>query len=160
MLFCYTTMMPEHIGITRLRRLFFPRIIVRRRVRRAPQRKKSTALDIRRYNEHKEAAGVLVHAKLEKLNAHYGFTYGRVTIRDQRSRWGSCSKKGNLNFNYRLLFLPEELSDAVVVHELCHLKEFNHSSKFWALVGETIPDYIERKKKLAKLSLKEAKQAI
>ncbi len=133
--------------LKRLRRYFFPRVIVRRRVRRV----KPTAASKRRYREHKEAARTLVHERLEYFNLHYGLTYGRVTIRAQRSRWGSCSKKGNMNFNYALLFLPPELCDAVIVHELCHLKEFNHGSAFWKLVSETIPDYAERKKKLARI---------
>ncbi len=132
--------------LKRLRRYFFPRVIVRRRVRS----RKPTAASKRRYAEYKEAARTLVHERLEYFNLHYGFTYGRVTIRAQRSRWGSCSKKGNMNFNYALLFLPPELCDAVIVHELCHLKEFNHSKAFWKLVGETIPDYGERKRKLSR----------
>lgn len=96
----------------------------------------------------------MVHRKLEEWNAHYGFIYHRVTIRDQHSRWGSCSKKGNLNFNYRLALLPERLVDAVIVHELCHLKEFNHGPRFWALMEETIPDHKVRKAELNKVSLR------
>jgi predicted metal-dependent hydrolase len=64
----------------------------------------------------------------------------------QRSRWGSCSRKGNLNFNYKLIQLPQELADYIVVHELCHLKQFNHSHAFWNLIAETIPNHIELRK--------------
>jgi predicted metal-dependent hydrolase len=68
-------------------------------------------------------------------NEHYHFRYNRVSIKMQISRWGSCSRYGNLNFNYGLINLPQELADYVVVHELCHLKEMNHGPKFWALGG-------------------------
>ena len=87
----------------------------------------------------------LVLERLTHFAPHYKVTYARVTIKDMRSRWGSCSRKGNLNFNYRLLFLPPELVDYVVVHELCHLREMNHSRAFWWLVAETIPDFVVRK---------------
>ncbi len=90
----------------------------------------------------------LVKAKLAEWNAHYQFSFNHVVIRNQRSRWGSCSKDANLNFNYRILFLPESLQDYIIVHELCHLKELNHSRKFWTLVGKTIPDWQTRKREL------------
>lgn len=70
-----------------------------------------------------------------------GVTYGRITIRNQRSRWGSCSSKGNLNFNCLLMLTPAEVIDSVVVHELCHLKEMNHSDKFYAEILKVFPDY-------------------
>lgn len=66
---------------------------------------------------------------------------GRVTIRSQRTRWGSCSAKHNLNFNWKLILAPPECLDYVVVHELCHLKEFNHSPRFWSMVEQEMPDY-------------------
>ena len=70
-----------------------------------------------------------------------GVTYGRITIRNQRSRWGSCSSKKNLNFNCLLMLTPPEVIDSVVVHELAHLKEMNHSDRFYAEVLRVFPDY-------------------
>lgn len=70
-----------------------------------------------------------------------GVTYGRVTIRNQRTRWGSCSSKGNLNFNCLLMEAPKEVQDYVIVHELCHIIEMNHSKRFWSLVESVLPNY-------------------
>ncbi len=70
-----------------------------------------------------------------------GVSYGRITIRSQRSKWGSCSSKGNLNFNCLLMLMPPEVVDSVVVHELCHRKEMNHSPRFYAEVRRVMPDY-------------------
>ena len=73
-------------------------------------------------------------------------SYGRITIRNQKTRWGSCSSKGNLNFNCLLMLTPDEVVDYVVVHELCHRIEMNHSKAFWNLVESVLPDYKERRK--------------
>lgn len=75
-----------------------------------------------------------------------GVTYGRITIREQKSRWGSCSSKGNLNFNWKLVLAPPEVLDYVVVHELCHRLQMNHSTAFWNEVERILPDYRERRK--------------
>ena len=77
-----------------------------------------------------------------------GVTYGRISIREQKTRWGSCSGKGNLNFNWKLSLVPDEILDYVVVHELAHRKEMNHSNAFWNVVEKYMPDYKERRKKL------------
>ena len=75
-----------------------------------------------------------------------GVTYGRITIRSQHTLWGSCSGKGNLSFNCLLMLTPPGVLDYVVVHELCHRKEMNHSARFWAEVGRVLPDYEIRRK--------------
>lgn len=100
------------------------------------------------YLTHKEEARELVLARLTHFNQYYNFTYKRVAIRNQRRCWGSCTSLKNLNFSYRLLFLPPELLDYIIVHELCHLAELNHGERFWSLVAEQVPDYQERKKDL------------
>ncbi len=90
---------------------------------------------------YKEKARALVLGRLEHFNRHYNLTWNRVAIRNQHSRWGSCSRKKNLNFNYRIALLPPHLSDYIIVHELCHLRELNHSPRFWSLVAETLPNH-------------------
>lgn len=82
----------------------------------------------------------MVQERLIEINRHYGYTFGRISIRNQKHLWGSCSKTGNLNFNYRILFLPPALRDYIIAHELCHRKEMNHSARFWSLVRRAIPE--------------------
>lgn len=103
------------------------------------------------YKAHKEEARAIVHKKLAEFNAKYKFEYGGVRIGNQRSRWGSCSAQKNLNFNYKIVFLPDDLQNYLIVHELCHLKELNHSEKFWALVGRELPNWKALRSRLKKV---------
>ena len=83
-----------------------------------------------------------------------GVTYGRISIREQKTRWGSCSSEGNLNFNCRLLFVPDRIVDYVVIHELAHRRFMNHSKAFWKEVEKYMPDYKEQKKLLSRFAIK------
>jgi Predicted metal-dependent hydrolase len=100
------------------------------------------------FKKHAMSARRLALGKLAQFNRIYKVDFNRIAIRDQSTRWGSCSCKGNLNFNYRIVFLPERLIDYIVVHEMCHLREMNHSSRFWDLVALALPDYAVRRKDL------------
>ncbi|MBX4211142.1 M48 family metallopeptidase [Candidatus Parcubacteria bacterium] len=104
--------------------------------------------DAKLYKTNKEKAFKLVHERLGHFNKHYNFSWNKIVIKNQSTRWGSCSLKGNLNFNYNIVFLPPDVSDYIIVHELCHLKEFNHGPNFWKLVAETIPNYKELRSKI------------
>jgi predicted metal-dependent hydrolase len=77
-----------------------------------------------------------------------GLRHGEIKVNGAKTRWGSCNQKGDINFTYRLLFVPRELLDYVVVHELAHLKEMNHSDRFWHIVEQILPDYRDRRKRL------------
>ena len=98
-----------------------------------------------------------IQLKIGKRVRHYceamGVTVGYVTVKNQKTRWGSCSAKGNVNFNYQLAFLPEELLDYVVIHELAHRNHMDHSRAFWAEVEKYCPDYRERRAALKEYSL-------
>jgi hypothetical protein len=92
-----------------------------------------------------------IENRINYYNQFYDFCFKKIYIKDHISRWGSCSVRKNLNFNYRLIFLPLCLSDYVIIHELCHLKYLDHSIHFWNLVKKTVPDYKEREKFLKKI---------
>ncbi len=97
---------------------------------------------------HKKVALELASARLAFFNETYRFSYKKISIRNQKSRWGSCSKTGTISFNYKIALLPPHLADYIIVHELCHLGEMNHSSKFWSLVAKTMPDYVRLRREL------------
>jgi predicted metal-dependent hydrolase len=104
-----------------------------------------TAKEEARY---KKQAKACLEMKCGHFSQIMGLRPGEVKINSAKTRWGSCNRKGGINFTYRLLFIPEELMDYVVVHELAHLKEMNHSSRFWSVVEQTMPDYKARRKRL------------
>ncbi len=106
------------------------------------------------YLKYKEDTLILVKERLEYFNKLYHFKWNRISIKNQKTRWGSCSRQGNLNFNYKIVLLPEEQADYIIVHELCHLKELNHSSRFWKLVSLSIPSYKDIRSNLRKNYLK------
>ncbi|MEK7063709.1 MAG: M48 family metallopeptidase [Patescibacteria group bacterium] len=114
-----------------------------RRYRRVLRRRalKPSAARLAHYAANKEEARALICARVAELNVHYNFAYNRIAIRNTRSRWGSCSRKRNLNFSYIIASLPQGLRDYVIVHELCHLAAFNHSPAFWDRVAETLPNH-------------------
>ncbi|MBY0294330.1 M48 family metallopeptidase [Patescibacteria group bacterium] len=100
------------------------------------------------YLNNKEQARMLVHARLTYFNSFYKHPLRKIFIKNHKSRWGSCSQKGNLNFNYQILFLPPHLVDYIIVHELCHLRHFNHSPTFWSLVSQALPNYLALRREL------------
>ncbi|MGK2849231.1 MAG: M48 family metallopeptidase [Minisyncoccota bacterium] len=104
---------------------------------------------IREYHALRQRAQALIEHRLRHFQPLYKVRWGEVRIRNQKTRWGSCTKQGNLSFNYRLLLLPEHLRDYVIVHELCHLIEHNHSARFWNLVAETLPNFQSLRQELA-----------
>ncbi|OHB20396.1 MAG: hypothetical protein A2854_01245 [Parcubacteria group bacterium RIFCSPHIGHO2_01_FULL_56_18] len=119
-----------------------------RSVRRMQDFKPLPVSGRRAYLKHKEEARAFVTERVEYWNREYGFRYDRIAIKNTKRLWGSCSRKGNLNFSFALLFLPRELADYVVVHELAHLKEHNHSPRFWALLEKSLPDFAIRRREL------------
>ena len=90
---------------------------------------------------YKKRAQRIVNNRIAHFSARYGVHHGSVTVRAQKSRWGSCSRKGNLSINYKVALLPAALQDYIIVHEVCHLAQFDHSSAFWDLVAREIPNH-------------------
>lgn len=103
---------------------------------------KDPALEAR----YRELARMVIGQRVSWFAAKMGVTYGRISIRAQKTRWGSCSSRGNLNFNWKLILMPPEILDYVVVHELAHRKQMNHSKLFWAEVEQILPDYETRRR--------------
>jgi hypothetical protein len=95
----------------------------------------------------------VVHTRIGEANEYYQLPLHKIFIKNHKARWGSCSERGNLNFNYRIVFLPPHLQTYVVVHELCHLMYFNHSPAFWALVAETLPNYKVYRREIRRIRL-------
>ncbi len=110
------------------------------RFRRRRVRVRTTTVT-KHYQIYKEQSRALILNRLEHFNQFYNYSWNRVAVRNQRRCWGSCSAQKNLNFNYKILFLPPHLRDYIIVHELCHLREMNHGPTFWELVAEQVPDY-------------------
>ncbi len=92
---------------------------------------------------YRQQARALIPPRVQSLAAQYGFRYRKVFIKNQKTRWGSCSRAGNLNFSCRLLMAPPRIVDAVIIHELAHLRIMNHSERFWKLVATMDPRYEE-----------------
>ena len=119
--------------------------------RRLMAEKQSAAAEMEKLSP-AELEGLAARARddLVKRAAYFaplvGVTYGRITIRAQRTRWGSCSSRGNLNFNCLLMLAPDEVRDYVVVHELCHRRHMDHSPAFWAEVERVMPHWRERRR--------------
>jgi len=109
--------------------------------------------DHQKYLKYKDEALLFIGERINKFNKIYSFKFNKINIKNQKTRWGSCSKKNNLNFNYKILFLPKHITDYIIVHELCHLKEFSHSHKFWNLVAKAVPNYLDIKKELTRTGL-------
>ncbi len=116
-------------------------------------RKKKTVITEEMRKAGVEKALRIFPERVEYYARLMGISYGRITIREQKTRWGSCSGRGNLNFNWKLVLMPPEILDYVVVHELAHRREMNHSRAFWKIVEQVLPDYQERRKKLKELAL-------
>jgi len=100
------------------------------------------------YRLYKQEAADFISERLAYYSQFYGFIFRRFSVKKQKTRWGSCSRRGNLNFNYKIIKLPVRLADYIIVHELCHLREMNHSRRFWNLVERAVPDYRECRREL------------
>lgn len=103
---------------------------------------------------YKDSFGDIVRERIEKYSPELNVAPAKIFIKNQKTRWGSCSTKGNINLNWLLVMTPLEIIDYVIVHELSHLKVMNHSQEFWTLVESILPDYKERRKWLKENGIK------
>ena len=114
---------------------------IRKHLETIAQRPQIPALSPEQLRELAKQAAEVLPERVQHFANIMGVTVGRITIRSQRTRWGSCSAQGNLNFNCLLMLCPEEVRDYVAIHELCHRKHLNHSTDFWAEVERYCPNY-------------------
>lgn len=114
---------------------------IRQKLKEFPKRRKGRALSKRDIAELTEQARATIPSRVQYYAARIGVDYNRITIRHQKTRWGSCSGKRNLNFNCLLLLAPVEIMDSVIIHELCHLKHMNHSRDFYNELYRICPNY-------------------
>lgn len=123
-------------------------IIEKIELMKSKPKKLSAHYSLKDFKENKIKAHDFVLERIAYLNKFYNFKINSISIKNQKTRWGSCSGRGNLSFNYKIIFLPTNLADYIIIHELCHLKEMNHSVRFWSLVAEQIPDHKIRGKEI------------
>lgn len=119
--------------------------VIRRKRRKLPETAEVAEL--------RKAAKAYLPVRLAQLAEQYGFSYNQLRIKHNVSNWGSCSAKGNINLNLNLMRLPMELSDYVMVHELCHLRHLNHGPEFHALLKSIIPAYKDCQRELRNYKL-------
>lgn len=103
------------------------------------------------YQRYREVAKPILETRTKIYADKTDIAYNRVTVRNQKTRWGSCSSLGNINLNYKLILLPQSIADYIIVHELCHRVHMNHSQRFWSLVEQFVPDYKMQIKELRKI---------
>lgn len=119
-------------------------------IRKQQAKKQDSRLEPEKIEHYKKLARETIPARVAEFATEYGFIYNSIKITSAMTRWGSCTSKKNLNFTYRLVLAPEFVRDYVIVHELCHLRQMNHSKKFWNEVAGIMPEY-----KIAEKWLKE-----
>lgn len=132
-----------------MKRRFLSFLHIIRRRRRPP-------LGVAAYRAHKETAREFIHARIAYWCSVHPFEHGQIRIKNHRGAWGSCSSKKNLNFNWRLIALPPELADYVILHELCHTVHLNHSADFWALMSSFSPEACEHRTRLRRIPIASA----
>ena len=116
------------------------------KIQPAPACEKKSLQTLALEKRYRDAAKDYIPKRVNYYHQFTGGTFQKITIRDQKTRWGSCSSKGTLSFSFRLMMAPPRVLDYVVVHELCHLTHMNHSKDFWNMVASILPDYKEHRK--------------
>lgn len=130
------------------KKLWIVKKLEQRKIQIVPELKENSRMH---FLKNKIATRKLVKTKLDKWGKKLEFEYSDFKVKQLKSRWGSCSSRKELSFNYKILFLPEIMQDYIIVHELCHIKEMNHSKKFWALIEKALPNYLTIKEKIRRI---------